>query len=179
MPGMLPWLVKPCLHLPARLFQSSRFCCSKAPTRPCEPFRAASVAVQGQGRCARIVAVSAVAAPEKAQGVASQYIKPARQGLGIYTGDDGYLYCDGLRVDEAREAAVASPFYLYSKDKIRANYAAYKEALEGLDSIIGYAVKANNNLKIMELLRELGSGAVLVSGNELRLALKAGFDPTR
>ena len=32
---------------------------------------------------------------------------------------------------------------------------------------------------LLQLLRELGSGAVLVSGNELRLALKAGFDPTR
>lgn len=31
----------------------------------------------------------------------------------------------------------------------------------------------------LQYLRELGSGAVLVSGNELRLALKAGFDPTR
>jgi diaminopimelate decarboxylase len=40
-------------------------------------------------------------------------------------------------------------------------------------------VKANNNLRILELLRGLGSGAVLVSGNELRLALAAGFDPTR
>ena len=61
----------------------------------------------------------------------------------------------------------------------RQNYAAYQEALTGLDSIIGYAVKANNNLRILELLRGLGSGAVLVSGNELRLALAAGFDPTR
>ena len=47
-----------------------------------------------------------MAAPEKAAGdVAAQYIKPARQGLGIYSGDDGYLYCDGLRIDEAREQA--------------------------------------------------------------------------
>ncbi|KAF9611585.1 hypothetical protein IFM89_033589 [Coptis chinensis] len=49
----------------------------------------------------------------------------------------------------------------------------------GLDSIIGYAIKANNNLKILQHLRTLGRGAVLVSGNELRLALRAGFDPTR
>lgn len=56
---------------------------------------------------------------------------------------------------------------------------AYKEALAGIDSIIGYAVKANNNLKIMEHLRSLGSGAVLVSGNELRLAVQAGFNPER
>lgn len=72
-----------------------------------------------------------------------------------------------------------SPFYLYSKDRITANYKAYEAALRGLDSIVGYAVKANNNLKIMQHLQQLGSGAVLVSGNELHLAKQAGFDPTR
>jgi diaminopimelate decarboxylase len=56
---------------------------------------------------------------------------------------------------------------------------AYEAALSGLPSFIGYAVKANNNLKILQHLQQLGSGAVLVSGNELQLALKAGFDPTR
>ncbi len=34
-------------------------------------------------------------------------------------------------------------------------------------------------LQIMQLLQSLGSGAVLVSGNELRLALHAGFDPSK
>jgi diaminopimelate decarboxylase len=72
-----------------------------------------------------------------------------------------------------------SPFYLYSRDRITANFTAYKAALEGLDSIIGYAVKANNNFKIMQHLCQLGSGAVLVSGNELLMAVKAGFDPSR
>lgn len=72
-----------------------------------------------------------------------------------------------------------SPFYLYSKARITANFTAYKEALEGLDHIIGYAIKANNNLPIARHLASLGSGAVLVSGNELKLALAAGFDPTR
>ncbi|KAI8016602.1 hypothetical protein LOK49_LG05G00269 [Camellia lanceoleosa] len=72
-----------------------------------------------------------------------------------------------------------SPFYLYSKPQITRNFQAYRDALEGLDSIIGYAIKANNNLKILEHLRKLGCGAVLVSGNELRLALHARFDPTR
>lgn len=72
-----------------------------------------------------------------------------------------------------------SPFYLYSRDRISANLAAYQAALSGLNAIIGYAVKANNNLKIMQHLAAAGSGAVLVSGNELRLALAAGFDPSR
>ncbi|KAL2345059.1 hypothetical protein Fmac_006344 [Flemingia macrophylla] len=93
--------------------------------------------------------------------------------------EDGYLYCEGLRVHDIMESVERRPFYLYSKPQITRNVEAYKDALEGLNSIIGYAIKANNNLKILEHLRHLGCGAVLVSGNELRLALRAGFDPTR
>ena len=111
--------------------------------------------------------------------MSAEYVKAPGEGVGIYRGTDGYLYCDGLRIDDIRAQAESSPVYIYSKEKIRQNYTAYKEALSGMDSIIGYAIKANNNLKIAEYLRELGSGAVLVSGNELQLAIKAGFDPTR
>ncbi|GAB4853875.1 Diaminopimelate decarboxylase 2, chloroplastic [Ancistrocladus abbreviatus] len=93
--------------------------------------------------------------------------------------DDGYLYCEGLRVQDIMDTVEKRPFYLYSKPQITRNFEAYREALEGLRSVIGYAIKANNNLKILEHLRKLGSGAVLVSGNELRLALNAGFDPAR
>ena len=120
-----------------------------------------------------------MAAPER-EGMAPAYVKAPGAGTGIYAGTDGFLYCDGMRIDDVR-AAVDSPgpFYLYSQERIRQNYQAYAEALAGLDSIIGYAVKANNNLKIMQLLRGLGSGAVLVSGNELRLALAAGYDVSR
>lgn len=77
------------------------------------------------------------------------------------------------------ESVEKRPFYLYSKPQITRNVEAYKNALEGLTSIIGYAIKANNNYKILEHLKNLGCGAVLVSGNELKLALRAGFDPTR
>ncbi|KAE9447297.1 hypothetical protein C3L33_20811, partial [Rhododendron williamsianum] len=93
--------------------------------------------------------------------------------------DDGYLYCEGVRVQDVMDIVERRPFYLYSKPQINRNFEAYREALGGLNSIIGYAIKANNNLKILEHLRMLGCGAVLVSGNELRLALKAGFDPKR
>ncbi len=90
---------------------------------------------------------------------------------------DDYLYCDGLKIKDVQEQVPHSPFYLYSLDQITANYKAYEAALEGIESIIGYAIKANNNLAILKHLRGLGSGAVLVSGNELRIALAAGFDP--
>jgi diaminopimelate decarboxylase len=86
---------------------------------------------------------------------------------------------EGVRVNDIADALSTSPAYIYSKAQIVANYRAYESALKGLDSIIGYAIKANNNLRIVELLTGLGSGAVLVSGNELRLAVKAGVDMTK
>ena len=95
------------------------------------------------------------------------------------TSADGFLYCEGVRVEDVMEVVEKRPFYLYSKAQITRNVEAYKEALEGLDSIIGYAIKANNNLKILEHIRSLGCGGVLVSGNELKLALHAGFDPSK
>lgn len=122
---------------------------------------------------------AAAAAPPSPAQMSQEYVAAPGEGIGIYRGTDGYLYCDGVRVDDIRAQAETSPVYIYSKERIRRNYEAYRDALSGLDSIIGYAVKANNNFKIMQYLRELGSGAVLVSGNELRLAIKAGFDPTR
>lgn len=112
----------------------------------------------------------------------------AGQGIGFYTGDDGYLYCDDMKVEDCRLEHLAAleaagipqqPMYLYSKAKLTANYNAYKEAFGDLPHIIGYAVKANNNLPIMKLLQSLGSGAVLVSGNELKLAMAGGFDTTK
>ncbi|KAL6312602.1 hypothetical protein AAG906_006739 [Vitis piasezkii] len=57
--------------------------------------------------------------------------------------EDGFLYCEGLRVQDVMNQVEKRPF-------------TYIEALEGLRSIIGYAIKANNNLKILEHLRELG-----------------------
>lgn len=119
------------------------------------------------------------AVTEKVKGSVSVFHQPAGKGLGFYTGEDGYMYCDNMRVDDIRNQVPESPFYLYSKARISANFKAYEEALKGLNSIIGYAVKANNNFKIMQHLQSLKSGAVLVSGNELRLAIAAGFDLSR
>ena len=137
-----------------------------------------------QQRCWDSTVVRAVAAeaPADVQTIQPPTTEqPAAAANGFYKGDDGYLYCDSIRVDDVRQqlAVEAGPFYLYSKDTITRNYKAYEAALQGLDSIVGYAIKANNNLLIMKHLQQLGSGAVLVSGNELKLAVAAGFDTTR
>lgn len=85
--------------------------------------------------------------------------------------------CDKLSVKSIHDKATYKPFYLMSKSQLRANFEAYQTALQGLDlSFIGYAVKANHNMHVLRYLASLGSGAVLVSGNELKTAIKAGFD---
>lgn len=98
------------------------------------------------------------------------------------------MYCDDVKVEDCRLEHLSNlkasgipqqPMYLYSKAKLTANYNSYKEAFGDLPHIIGYAVKANNNLRIMQHLQSLGSGAVLVSGNELKLAVAGGFDTTK
>ena len=90
---------------------------------------------------------------------------------------DGFLYCEELRVKDIQESVRDSPFYLYSLRQIGDNFRRYDSALLGLRSLISYAFKANSNLTILKYLRELGCGATLVSGHELRLAAVAGFDP--
>lgn len=120
------------------------------------------------------------APPATAAPPGSATVFPAAKGRGFYKGEeDGFLYCDSVKVDDVRSKAEASPFYLYSQPQLTANFTAYRDALEGVDAIIGYAVKANNNLSILKHLQKLGSGCVLVSGNELKVALAAGFDPER
>ncbi|CAM6113055.1 unnamed protein product [Calypogeia fissa] len=97
---------------------------------------------------------------------------------GAYTTkEDGFMYVDGVKLQSVIDTVNGqTPFSLYSKAQLTRNLEAYKEALEGLpDAIIGYAIKA----KILEHFAKLGSGAVLVSGNELRLALKTGFNLRR
>lgn len=95
------------------------------------------------------------------------------------TDEDGYMTCENVRIRDIQNDMDTSPMYIYSKEQLVNNYKAYEEALKGLPSIIGYAIKANNNLRIVEILKDLGSGAVLVSGNELRVAVKAGMDMTK
>lgn len=92
---------------------------------------------------------------------------------------DGFMMCEGVRIQDIQHDMLTSPLYIYSKAQLIANYRSYENALEGLNYIIGYAIKANNNMHIVKLLKELGSGAVLVSGNELRLAVNAGIDMSK
>ncbi|HXE58564.1 MAG TPA: diaminopimelate decarboxylase [Gemmatimonadales bacterium] len=90
----------------------------------------------------------------------------------------GALYLGEVRLGAIADA-VGTPTYVYHADVIRRQYRALDEALAPVPHRIAYAVKANANLGVLRLLRDLGAGADIVSGGELRRALAAGFDPER
>lgn len=89
-----------------------------------------------------------------------------------YRGDE--LMCESVPLQSIAEA-VDTPAYVYSCTGIRENYRRIDRALESYPHLICYALKANSNPEILRDLAALGSGADVVSGGELNLALAAGF----
>ena len=86
--------------------------------------------------------------------------------------------CDGVSL-EAAAAAHGTPLYVYSRAGIEAAYAAYDRAFAAVPHRICYALKANGYGALLKILAGLGAGADIVSGGELRAALRAGFPPER
>jgi len=86
-----------------------------------------------------------------------------------------------LTLDPALLAGIAgrcgTPVYVYSGNAIRAQYHALQDALQQIPHRIHYSVKANGNLGILRILRQLGAGADIVSVGELHRATRAGFQP--
>ncbi|MEN3277415.1 MAG: diaminopimelate decarboxylase [Massilia sp.] len=70
-----------------------------------------------------------------------------------------------------------TPTYVYSKAALLGNFAAYSEACQGRDALVCYAMKANSNLAILDLLAREGAGFDIVSGGELLRVIAAGGDP--
>jgi diaminopimelate decarboxylase len=91
---------------------------------------------------------------------------------------DGHLYCED--VDLARVAEeLGTPTYVYSAGTILDHYARLDTALQSLDHLICYAVKANSNRAILKLLAGAGAGFDIVSGGELYRVLAAGGDSAK
>lgn len=70
-----------------------------------------------------------------------------------------------------------TPVYVYDSEKIVSQYHRLKQAFSGVQLRIKYALKANNNLRILKLLHQQGAGLDAVSIEEVKLGLMAGFLP--
>ena len=87
---------------------------------------------------------------------------------------------NSLLVEDASIASIAerygTPCFIYSKAALEQNYQAYEKAFEGHSHLICYAVKANSNLGVLNVLAKLGAGFDIVSGGELDRVIAAGGD---
>lgn len=70
-----------------------------------------------------------------------------------------------------------TPFYCYDLPQLRDTLQAINKEIEGYPFVVHYAVKANGNPVILNEVRKAGLGVDLVSGNEIKAALAAGFEP--
>jgi diaminopimelate decarboxylase len=90
----------------------------------------------------------------------------------------GQLFLEDVSLQKIA-ANFGTPTYVYSRAAITAAYLAYAKALGDHPGMICYAVKANSNLGVLNILARLGAGFDIVSGGELERVLQAGGDPSR
>jgi len=89
---------------------------------------------------------------------------------------NGRLHAEEVPVAEIA-AAVGTPCYVYSHATIARHWRAFDRAFGDHPHLICYAVKANSNLAVLNVLARLGSGFDIVSVGELERVLAAGGDP--
>jgi len=76
-------------------------------------------------------------------------------------------------------ATYGTPCFVYSRAMLENRFAAYSQPLQNHDHLVCYAVKANSNLAVLNVLARLGAGFDIVSGGELARVLEAGGDPEK
>jgi len=85
----------------------------------------------------------------------------------------GELFAEGVALSAIAER-FGTPTYVYSRAHIEAQYRSYTDALQGTEHLVCFAVKANSNLGVLNVLARLGAGFDIVSGGELERVLAAG-----
>ena len=91
---------------------------------------------------------------------------------------NGELHAEAVPLTEIA-TRYGTPCYVYSRAALTQAYLGFDAAFGGRDHLICYAVKANTNLAVLNLLARLGSGFDIVSGGELARVLAAGGDPRK
>ena len=90
----------------------------------------------------------------------------------------GRLHAEHVALDEIA-TRFGTPCYVYSRATLERHWHVFDDTLARQPHLICYAVKANSNLAVLQVLARLGSGFDIVSGGELQRVLAAGGDPGR
>ena len=91
---------------------------------------------------------------------------------------NGELHAESVPLSKIA-AEFGSPCYVYSRAYLEQRFSEYTEALAGQDHLVCYAVKANSNIAVLNVLARLGAGFDIVSVGELERVLAAGGKPER
>lgn len=102
----------------------------------------------------------------------------------VFSYQEGELFAENVPVSDLADK-YGTPLYIYSRKAFSDHYLAYANALadagkeQGKDALVCFAVKANSNLAVLNVLAKLGAGFDLVSVGELERVLQAGGDPDK
>mgnify|MGYP001596918179 FL=1 len=91
---------------------------------------------------------------------------------------DGLLHAEDVAIQDIAEQ-VGTPFYVYSTATLIRHFKLFDEALDGLDHLVCFAMKAASNQAILKTLGNLGAGMDVVSGGEYLRARAAGVPSER
>lgn len=91
---------------------------------------------------------------------------------------NGVLHAEDVAIPDI-VAAVGAPFYVYSTATLTRHFQLIDDALDGLDHLVCYAMKAASNQAILKTLAQLGAGMDVVSGGEYARARAAGVPGDR
>lgn len=95
-----------------------------------------------------------------------------------FTREDGELLAEEVPLRSIAERH-GTPCYVYSRATLERHWRAFDNAFGARDHLICFAVKANSNLAVLDVLARLGSGFDIVSVGELERVLAAGGDPAK
>ena len=88
--------------------------------------------------------------------------------------NNGTLHAEDVAISDIA-AEVGTPFYVSSTATLTRHFRLFDDALNGLDHLVCYAMKANSNQAVLRLMTSLGAGVDVVSGGEYLRAKAAGF----
>lgn len=90
----------------------------------------------------------------------------------------GSLFAEECRVTDIAKAH-KTPVYIYSRATIERHWHAFNDAAGDRPHLVCYAVKANSNIAVLNVMARLGSGFDIVSQGELARVIQAGGDPKK
>ena len=91
---------------------------------------------------------------------------------------DSRLFVEDVAIEDIAKKH-GSPCYVYSRATFERHWRAFDDALSAHEHLVCFAVKANSNLGVLNVLAKIGSGFDIVSGGELERVLAAGGDASK